>query len=221
MSHRDIVDFSQVSVKFVEDEEAIKLLTNPMYRPILRILREGVKTAEEIEEEFKTRSEYKEVSGKTPSLKTIYRHLKALSNADLVIQAGVRILDRTDVDKPPVTQKLFARTAKFFYLSDKSKEALEPEKIQKRVDVLWQILSLDYKLEKSSKERLGDLITNSFTFGIEQSKRLFTEFPDELAEIAGHLPLNELQQVLDDYLTLKILLENTDLRKNLSKIILE
>jgi hypothetical protein len=217
MSHRDIVDYNQVSVKFVEDEESIKSLTNPMYRPILLMLREGVKTAEEIEEEFKTKEEYREVSGKTPSLKTIYRHLKALTNAELVIQAGVRILDRTGEDKPPVTQKLFGRTAKFFYLSDKSKKVMEAKKLERRAEILTKLLKLTHKVDKVSVTKIKKLLSKFYTFELEESERLFKQYPEELAEIAGDLPLNDLQYVLEDYLVMK-LLGNTDILNELKEI---
>ena len=219
MNSRDIVDFNQISVKVIQEEETIKLLTNPIYRPILAILREGIKTAEEIEEEFKTKEKYKDLSGKTPSLKTIYRHLKALSDVDLVIQAGVRIIDRKDEEKPPVTQKLFARTAKFFYLESKAKKAVEPKKLQKRVDILSKIFSLTHKVDKSANEKLKEILTNLYTYEIEESDKLFKEYPDNIAEIAGNLPLEDLQQVLEDYLILKILQKSSIFEKDLKDIL--
>ena len=219
MSSRDIIDYNQASVKFVKDEETIKSLTNPIYRPILLILREGIKTAEEIEEELKSKDKYKDISGKTPSLKTIYRHLKTLSDADLVIQAGVRIVDRKEEEKPPVTQKLFARTAKFFYLDSKSKKTSEPKNIQKRVQILTELFALTQKLDKSANEKLKEIVTDIYTHTTEESDILFKEFPDELAEIAGNLPLEELQLVLEDYMILKILQRGSKFEKELKEIL--
>ncbi|MHA1955059.1 MAG: hypothetical protein ACXAAM_08205 [Candidatus Heimdallarchaeaceae archaeon] len=218
MNQRDIIDFDQISVKFIEDEEAIKFLHNPIYRPVLRILREGIKTAEEIVEELGTKDEYKNISGKTPSLKTIYRHLNDLTSVDLIIQAGVRIIDRKDEDKPPVTQKLFARTAKFFYIADKTKQSLEPKKLEKRATILAKLFALTHKVDKSSVEKLKELITELHSFEVEESKNLFGQFPDELAEIAGDLPLEELQHILEDYIILKLLLRSSSYEKQLKEI---
>ncbi|NPD89487.1 MAG: helix-turn-helix domain-containing protein [Asgard group archaeon] len=214
MSSRDIIDFNQVSVKFVDDEEATKLLSNPIYRPILLILREGIKTAEEIAEEFKAKDEYE-----AKDIKTIYRHLKALSDVDIVIQAGVRILDRTEEDKPPVTQKLFARTAKFFYLTNKTEKVMEPKKLQKRVEILTKLFALTHKVDKSTIDNLKKIIEKLRSFELEESEILFKQFPDELAEIVGNLPLEELQHTLEDYLILKILLQKSNYEKDLKEIL--
>ncbi len=221
MNHRDIIDFDQISVKFIEDEEAIKFLHNPIYKPVLLILREGTKTAEEIVEELGTKDEYRNISGKTPSLKTIYRHLNELTKVDLIIQAGVRIIDRKDEDKPPVTQKLFARTAKFFYIADKTKKFLEPKKLGKRAEILAKLFALTHKVDKSSVEKLEKLTTELHSFEVEESEKLFKQFPDELAEIAGNLPLEELQYTLEDYIMLKILLQSSNFEKELKEILRE
>jgi hypothetical protein len=221
MNSRDIVDFKQISVKFIEDEDTTKALYNPIYRPLLLILREGIKTAEEIEEEFKTNDKYKDHSGKTPSLKTIYRHLKALSEAELVIQAGVRIVDRKEEDKPPVTQKLFARTAKFFYVDAKTQKTQESKKLQNRAEILTKIFSLTHKVEKSTTAKLKDILENMYSYEIEVSDRLFKEFPDELAEIAGNLPLKDLQHLLEDYMILMVLLQSSKYEKDLKEILKE
>ena len=219
MSSRDIIDFNQASVKFIKDDETIKSLTNPIYRPILLILREGIKTAEEIEEELRSKDKYKDISGKTPSLKTIYRHLKALSDVDLVIQAGVRIIDRKEEEKPPVTQKLFARTAKFFYLDSKSKKTSEPKNIQKRVKIITELFALTQKLDKSANEKLKDILTEIYSKTTKESDKLFKEFPEELAEIAGNLPLDELQLLLEDYMILKIIQQSSEFEKRLKEIL--
>ena len=148
-------NYKQESVKFVVDKEANKLLNNPIYRPILLILREGIKTAEEIQEVIKTKEELQK-----PSLKTIYRHLKALTAADLVVEAGVRKIYKSGEEKPPTTQRLFARTAKFFYLSGSTEEYISPENVKKRAKLLREILGIDLK-HKPSLNSLARFFTFS------------------------------------------------------------
>ena len=203
MNHRDIIDFDQISVKFIEDEEAIKFLHNPIYRPVLLILREGIKTAEEIEEALQTKREYKVVTVKAPSLKTIYRHLKVLTKAGLVTQAGTR-----------GTQRLFARTAKFFYLKSSEKGHLAPEKIKAKAKLLSMVLQIGLDIPKPPVDCLGSLIEKLYKFEADCGEDLFTEHADEMADFLGDVPLEDLQSIVDTYHTIKLLLRKDELTKD-------
>ncbi len=204
-------NYKQESVKFVVDKEANKLLNNPIYRPILLILREGIKTAEEIQEVIKTKEELQK-----PSLKTIYRHLKALTAADLVVEAGVRKIYKSGEEKPPTTQRLFARTAKFFYLSGSTEEYISPENVKKRAKLLREILGIDLK-HKPSLDCLEEFIVKLESSNDNCMTDLFKEHPDELAEVVGEVPVHELQNVLNIYSSIRLLLRKSEFEKYLKE----
>ncbi len=203
MSDRTYSDFEQLAVKIIVEDEALKLLVNPIYRPILLVLREGIKTAEEIEEALLTKKEYQVVTVKAPSLKTIYRHLKALTSAGLVTQAGTR-----------GTQRLFARTAKFFYLKDSKKEHLVPEKIKTKAKLLSTILQIGLDIPKPPLDCLGNLIEKIYKFEADCGEDLFTEHAEEIAEFLGDVPLEDLQSILNMYSTINFLLRKDKFTKD-------
>ena len=140
MSYRDIVEFEQESVKFIEDEKAIKMLRNELYKPLLLILREGVKTVQEIEEEYKKHSK------KIPNIKSLYRHIKALTDVGLITEAGVRSYKKSTEDK-----KLYSRTAKFFYIVDKHEDWEESVLNTGNMKVIASILQLAHNKKPSIK----------------------------------------------------------------------
>ncbi len=214
MTYRKYSDFEQESVKFIVDEEASNLLNNPIYLPILLILREGDKTAEEIEEAYRTKKEYKLASVKSPSLKTIYRHLKALTDAGLVIQSGTKILHRTEGGKSTGSQKLFARTAKFFYLQSDQKYHLSTERIKVRAKLLSKVLQIGLEIPKPSLDCLEKLIEKIIKRQIASVSNLFSKHSDVMAEFLGDVPIDDLQSVVDLYSIINLLLSKDKFTKD-------
>ncbi len=206
-------NYKQESVMFIVDKEATKLLSNPIYRPILLILREGIKTAEEIQDIISTKEEYKEMG--TSSLKTIYRHLKALTSAGLVVEAGIRKIDRSEEEKTPVTQRLFSRTAKFFYLSGSEKSHLSPEKSKVRAKLLQELIAIGHNVAKPNIDCLIELISKITSCQVESGSNLFKEYPDELVEIVGDVELKDFESVLYIYSAIVLLLRKSEFEKDL------
>ena len=211
MSYQDLLTFKPESVKFIEEEKSILLLSNPLYRPILIILREGPKSLKEIKEVYSKYSDREE----PPPDKTLYRHLKTLKDAQLVTDAGKRVSLEQD---SPITEKLFSRTAKFFYLIGKHKEVTDKKKITKRAKIISKILSFSDNINVKSIEDLSDFLNKLHSSEITISNKLFEEFADELADSAGNLPFDELEHLLEDYITIKILLEKDSYEKQLKEI---
>ncbi len=200
MSYRDIIDFKQEPVKFINDEKARKLLKNELYKPILLILREGLKTVQEIEEEYKKHSK------KTPNIKSLYRHIKALTDVGLVTEAGVR-----SYTKSTATKKLYGRTAKFFYLSPKQEE-VESTLGSGNIKAIANILQLAHN-KKPSVRSLTNLVKKLNSCQITGIDHIFRNFPDELVEFMGDLPIEDVERILKVYSTLNILLSKTEYEK--------
>ena len=201
MSYRDIIDFEQESVKFIEDEKAKKMLRNELYRPILLILREGEKTVQEIEEDYKKHSK------KIPNIKSLYRHIKALTDVGLITEAGVRSYKKSTEDK-----KLYSRTAKFFYIVDKHEDWEESVLNTGNMKVIASILQLAHN-KKPSIKSLTNLVRKLNSCQEKGIEYVFRNFPDELVEIMGDLPLKDVERILKVYSTLNILLSKADYEK--------
>ena len=105
--------FQPEIVKIVCEEDKLALLKDPKYVPIIKMLRKRPMTVKEIEAEYN--QGFEDESDKK-SDKTLYRYLKELENAALVIPTGQRVvIGRT------ATETLYGRTAKIFYLGQNDK----------------------------------------------------------------------------------------------------
>ncbi|MFX1476186.1 MAG: winged helix-turn-helix domain-containing protein, partial [Promethearchaeota archaeon] len=140
--HQDVLTFHSKPVKIIRDEKLAKLLKEQAYYLIVKVLRKGPMTVREIEKAY--RKEALSCEGCEPkSDKTIYRYLKVLEDADLVVPAGQRV-----VIGKTATETLFARTARIFLLHSADKPSWwfekEGEKIAAKVGALLAHL-LDVK----------------------------------------------------------------------------
>ena len=104
----DAITFTPERIKIIRDKDVIKTLYDPNHGPIIRALRKGPMTVRELEEAYKQEAKTKEdLEAKTD--KTIYRYLKELKDASLVVEAGKRVkIGKT------ATESLFSRTAEAF-----------------------------------------------------------------------------------------------------------
>ena len=139
MSYQDITDFKPETVKFLSDPSVLETTRNPLYTPILSILRGGIKTLKEIKEEYKKHSYKKEI----PADKSLYRHLKHLKEKGLIAEVGKRVY--TD---QAMTEKLFGRTAIFFYLRDDEKFDIQSKSNIKRAELLGNIFERTFLKNK-------------------------------------------------------------------------
>ncbi|MHA2230641.1 MAG: hypothetical protein ACXAEB_15900 [Candidatus Thorarchaeota archaeon] len=106
---QDVIHFTPTSVKIVDAPQAVRLLEDPDYYIIIEVLRKRPMTIREIENAYKLRAANHETI-EPKSYNTIYRYLKALEKAGLVIPGGKRI----EFGKT-ASETLFSRTAKLFH----------------------------------------------------------------------------------------------------------
>lgn len=105
---QDVITFTPERIKIVRDKKEIETLYDPNHGPIIRALRKGPMTVRELEKAYEKEAKDKEdLEAKTD--KTIYRYLKELKAANLVVEAGKRV-----VIGKTATESLFSRTAEAF-----------------------------------------------------------------------------------------------------------
>ena len=206
MSYQDIIEGEQVSVINLGEEENIKTLYNPLYMPIIKILREGYKTFKEI------KIEYTKYGSTVPPDKTLYRHLNTLKDAGLVIEIGKRVYKGK-----AMTEKLFARTAKFFYTSGTAKEEKYKQKMKREAVLLSKLFTLTRKADEDSAKCIETFLNTQNDRHLKIIDDLFTKHPDEVAEIAGSLPHDDLQALVEDYVQINILLNFPEIIDELKK----
>ena len=145
MSYKDYKDYERKPVKVFEDEKLLTIFQNELYGPILEILREGPMTLEEIKKEYPKYSKKTE----SPPDKTLYRHLKTLKDAGMVVVAGRRVYE-----KQTLTQKLFCRTADLFYYRPKEISSEEKERTVRYAELLSKVFQATLNSTKPTPEGL-------------------------------------------------------------------
>lgn len=206
MTFQDILEDEQESVMFIDNEETVKKMFNPLYFPIIKVLREGYKTFKEIKEE------YTKHASTLPPDKTLYRHLHTLKEAGLIIEIGKRVYKGQSM-----TEKLFSRTAKFFHTGAKTEGQEYDDLIEKQSKILAKFFSLTHNFPEKSAECFEGILKKFHSCDVQGIDKLFREFPDEVAGIAGNLPHDELQGVVSEYIRLNTLLNFQELKDELEK----
>ncbi|MFW9920082.1 MAG: winged helix-turn-helix domain-containing protein [Candidatus Thorarchaeota archaeon] len=106
--YEDMIRYEPVPILVLTKEDANQVLWDLNYNAIVRILRQGPMTLNEIVEEFNETAK-KDNLIKDKASTTIYRYVKTLEDVGLVTQAGRRV----HYDKN-ATEILYCRTAKVF-----------------------------------------------------------------------------------------------------------
>lgn len=224
MKTQDVIDhdFKQKPVVLIKDEKQLQLMSNPVYFPIFMSLREGYKTVKEIEEDYtkliekqarkkgvKNKKEFKEyVEDKKRSGKSLYRYIQHMIDADFVVTIGKRVA----IDKP-MTEKLFARTAKFFFVDSFYEKMLCND--SKCIESTTQLLGLIYNVPEPSKNILEEF-TGLMEDSLEKiSSLLFGEKSEEFVQIVENLSLGEITSTLQMLGIIELVTKS----KNYSKLI--
>ncbi|MDO8122947.1 MAG: helix-turn-helix domain-containing protein [Candidatus Hermodarchaeota archaeon] len=175
-NYQDFVTYQTPPVKVISSRKIIDLFFLPNYYVILIALRKRPMTVRDLEQAFKEEAD-RHAGIEPKSDKSIYRYLKVLEEAELVVPAGQRV-----VSGKMVTETLFARTGQIFLLF-----YLAPE---------WWLT----KSGKNLAKRIGTLMI--FLFGGEQPpikelQKLFMEFEQERQSTLERLATEGDKQVLD------------------------
>ncbi len=138
MQSQDVISFKPERIKIIRDKKTMDALYDPNHYPIIKALRKGPMTVREIEEAYK--KEAKDVEDlEAKSDKTIYRYLKVLEKAGLVVPAGQRV-----VMGKTATETLFARTAEAFLGDKTSSEYWETDTAKLITKTIGKMLGKGY-----------------------------------------------------------------------------
>lgn len=183
----DAITYSQPLMKEISDDNAKKAFLDPNLSQILVILRYTNKpmTVDELEESFKA-------IGQEKSSKTIYRYLKKLEDAELVVQAGKRVFSK-DVKKLR-TKTLYMRAAKLFF---PIKTAYEMKHQKKEiVDVIGELIGKDSNKKLKSPEKLNNFIADLFIRESELVRKVLTNTDEKQAKTIANWDIKQRQSAI-------------------------
>jgi len=202
---QDAIAYSQPLVKEITEIGTIELFKDENLMLLLKFLREspGYMSVEELEALFRK-------TGKKKSDKSIYRYLKRLEDAGLVVQAGKRVFPK---DKKRLkTQTLYMRTAKVFLPIAKPDEETckdDPQK-EKMIQAAGFIIGKHLSASLTSVQCLDEFITRIRLRETEIGQRIFRDADDEIAGLVGGLDWDHINSLLYVVTLLILLTEKAD-----------
>ncbi|MFX1516361.1 MAG: hypothetical protein ACFFC6_08630 [Promethearchaeota archaeon] len=175
---QDAVAYSQKLMREINDEKTILLFKDKNLSRVIEFLRthKGPMTVPELEESFKN-------IGKEKSDKTIYRYLKKLEDAGLVIQAGKRVFPTETKVK---TQTLYMRSAKVFYIVKPEEEGETCPEEKKLTEALG--------ISIGKKMNLGLKSVDCLEKFLKRFKAQYSSYPREIIKNAE----DEITHLLED-----------------------
>ncbi|MFX0050909.1 MAG: hypothetical protein ACFE8U_06390 [Candidatus Hermodarchaeota archaeon] len=208
---QDAITYTQDLIKEISDLNTIKLFEDKNLMLVLKFLRtKSSMTVKDLEDSFAEVGEKK-------SDKSIYRYLKKLEEADLVVPAGKRVFPS---DKKKIaTQTLYMRTAKIFFpIKTPEAESFEEQERQhkKKIEVIGAMIGNHFQNKLKSADCLDKLITKISSEKIRLSQKLFQEADTTTASMISELEWDCIVSVLETIGLLVLLDGETDWQKELS-----
>ncbi|MFX0185452.1 MAG: hypothetical protein ACFE95_20405, partial [Candidatus Hodarchaeota archaeon] len=206
--YQDAITYTQDLIKEISDLNTIKLFEDKNLMLVLKFLRtKSSMTVKDLEESFTKVGEKK-------SDKSIYRYLKKLEEADLVVQAGKRVFPS---DKKKIaTQTLYMRTAKIFFPIKKPETEVSDEQQQqhkKKIEVIGSIIGNHLQTKMSSADCLDNLISKIYSERMRLSQKLFQEADNNVASLISQLEWKCIESVLETVSLLALFDGETDWEK--------
>ena len=225
MKFKDILDpnFKQKSVILIGEESQLEIVCNPVYLPIFESLREGYKTIKEIEEDYtrfienEARKRFKRdkktikelVERRKRSDKSIYRYVHDLIKAGFVTLIGKRI------DKP-ITEKLFARTAKLFLNDTYYKKLICSSEAS--MESLSDLIELVLGIPKPDNNTVKEFISQMERSFQDTTDKLFREKPEDYVKVVEKLSLQDINAVLHTISIVDLIANRDNYKKLLTSL---
>lgn len=211
---QDAITYSQELMKEITDSETIKIFKDENLMHVLKFLRisQGVMTVKELEDSFGK-------IGMKKSDKTIYRYLKKLEDAGLVIQAGKRVFP-TDKRKLK-TQTLYMRTAKIFFPvmkpEDKEEESEEErQQKDKMIEAIGIMISKQINAKIKSIDCLKAFLTKLYSVQSSIPRTIIQTANDEISDLITGLDWKYIESMVETISLLALLKDKTEWQKELS-----
>jgi len=208
---QDVLTYKPIPVKIIRDAKTAKTLRDPLYFPIIKALRKGPMTVRELEEAYKifaTDSEAQEPK----SDKTIYRYLKVLQDADVVVPAGQRV-----VMGKTATETLFTRTARAFLMQAEDTKPEYKEKGRRMVQRISKLLGRVHGDREPDLECCEKFFTKFEKEATALAEQLLDSADEETLELATTGDWEEIDQVMDDVSVFGVLLKRPELLEELNR----
>ena len=152
------------------------------------------------------------LSKEQKSEKTIYRYVKDLTQADLIVAAGQRV-----VIGKTATETLYARKAKIFIIRQHSDDTWNCDDCRSTLDKVGKMLALSLKIEQPKVECLAKLMSSIDMYHEDEQIRLFEEFDEEIQTIIKDCSFTETNHLLTTFKTIYMLLKADEFKEKIKE----
>lgn len=173
-------------MRFIKDEKTIEILKDQNHYPILKILKKEPMTVKELEKA------YEEETNKRKSNKTIYRYLKTLEDANLVIPAGQLV-----TTGKTATETIYARSAIAFYLVGEAGTWCEGERGKRIMIGIEKMLGPQFNNKKVSVDKLSQLIGTYEKQKLSEMEKLAEIVGDGMSDIIEEFDFKDISHILE------------------------
>ena len=113
-----------------------------------------------------------------------------------------------------MTEKLFDRTATFFYMRENKEIDLNSEKHKKRAKLLSDILKLTLEIPQPSTDCVLALMKKIRANLTDSGDILFEKHVETMVKTLGDVPLDDIQSVVETYSIINLLLRKSEFEKD-------
>jgi len=209
--YQDVLSFKPTPMKIVRDVKTAKILKDPLYFPIIKALRKGPMTVRELEAAYNVLAA-DSGTHEPKSDKTIYRYLKVLEDAQLVVPAGQRV-----VMGKTATETLFARVARAFLIQAPETKPADKEKGRRMVQRIGKLLGVVYgnrEPDLACCEKFFDEVEKESK---ALSEQLLASADEETLELATSGEWEEIDEILGMVTIFGLLLKRPELLGELDR----
>ncbi|MFW9830968.1 MAG: hypothetical protein ACFFD8_04275 [Candidatus Thorarchaeota archaeon] len=209
MEYQDVITFKPERIKVIYDKKINQILYDPNHSPIIRALRKGPMTVREIEEAYsKEAKNSDELEAKSD--KTIYRYLKVLEKANLVVPAGQRV-----VIGKTATETLFSRTAEVFMSGQTEAEYWSCESGKDLVEKMARMLSRMLNDRKANVDCIIKFMNEFDILGNKSIVGLVEEADEEMIDLITSIDWAYKDKILNYVSMFGVALKNPEIFKKL------
>ncbi|MFW9924440.1 MAG: hypothetical protein ACFFDW_14245 [Candidatus Thorarchaeota archaeon] len=189
MMEQNVITFKQDFYKIIRDKKIAQYFYDENYMMLIRALRKGPMTIEEIMGMYEKEDNEK-------ALKTVYRYIKALQEVGLVVEAGKKII--TDEYNKNKSITIFMRSAKV-YVDFTTREEDAKKDMLSFAKALAITLKPFFRDKKLNIEKLREVITQIFYDGQEIFADNYKEYEQELTELIDDFDYMDINMFLNTF----------------------
>ena len=124
--------------------------------------------------------------------KTIYRYIKELTDAKLIVESGKRV-----IFGQTASESLYSRSAKMFLLRQHTDDTWKSEESRKTLSKVAKFIGLSMRINPPDADCLAKLISSIDMFHEDEQIRLFEQYEDEVKEVIKECSFTESNKILE------------------------